>query len=398
MKSKKKIIIGGGGIGGMAAGLALLRAGFDVEIYEQAKELGEVGAGIQVSPNGSRALDYLGVYEALREVSCAPERKEFRLWNTGDTWPMFDLGPVALEMYGYPYLTVYRPDLLSALINGVRAIKPDAIHLGCPVAGITQNEDSASLILADGREITGDIVIGADGVKSTIRNALWGPDNPTFAGMIAWRSVIPMKNLPAHMQKMVGSTWIGPGGHAVNYPLRGGELMNFIGTVHRDDWQIESWNIEGDVEECVRDYAGWHPDVHAMIRSADKILKWAFMGRDPMQAWSIGRISLLGDACHPTLPFLAQGAVMSIEDGVVLARCLEKYDDIPEALLKYENARIERTTKMVLGARENTDRFHSAELVNKESADIYLAKEMGANPIHDRYHWLYIYDAANVDI
>ncbi len=398
MDKTLKIIIGGGGIGGMAAGLALLRAGYDVEIYEQASALGEVGAGIQVSPNGARALDYLGVFEDLKAVSCAPERKEFRLWNTGDTWPMFDLGAIALEKYGYPYLTVYRPDLLNALVTAVQRIKPDAVHLGSSVAGIEQNEDSASLVLANGDVITGDVVIGADGVKSTVRNALWGADNPRFAGMIAWRSVIPMKNLPEHMQKMVGSTWIGPGGHAVNYPLRGGELMNFIGTVHRDDWQIESWNIEGDVEECVQDYAGWHPDVHAMIRSADKILKWAFMGRDPMQQWSKGRISLLGDACHPTLPFLAQGAVMAMEDGVVLTRCLEKYADPKEALLRYEAARVERTTKMVLGARENTDRFHSSELRTKESADAYLSKEMGANPIHDRYHWLYIYDAANVDI
>lgn len=396
MSKTLKIIIAGGGIGGAAAALALLRKGFDVEVYEQAAELGEVGAGVQISPNGSRALDYLGVFDALEKVSCAPEKKEFRLWNTGDSWPMFDLGKIAVEKYGYPYLTVYRPDLLGTLVDAARSIKPDVFQLGQAAADIHQNEHSATLLLKDGTSVSGDVLIGADGIKSTIRRQLWGPDKPKFSGMMAWRAVIPMQNLPKHMQVMVGSTWIGPGQHLVNYPLRNGQLMNLVGTVERHDWETESWTMEGTNEECLKDYAGWHEDVHALISSAPKLLKWAFGERTPMQQWSKHRISLMGDACHPTLPFLAQGAVMAIEDAVVLSRCLEKYAGDPETALKnYEQSRVERTCKTVTEARKNTERFHSAELESRERAAQYLKKEMGKAPIHERYNWLYQYDSTS---
>jgi len=396
MDKALKVIIAGGGIGGAAAALALLRKGFDVEVYEQAAELGEVGAGVQISPNGSRALDYLGVFKQLEKVSCAPEKKEFRLWNSGDSWPMFDLGKIAIEKYGYPYLTVYRPDLLETLVNAAREIKPDVFHLGQPVVDIQQDAQSATLILQDGSSATGDILIGADGIKSTIRRELWGPDIPKFSGMMAWRAVIPMQNLPSHMQVMVGSTWIGPGQHLVNYPLRDGKLMNMVGTVERPDWKVESWTVEGTTEECLNDYSGWHEDVQSLIKSAPKLLKWAFGERVPMKKWSKNRISLMGDACHPTLPFLAQGAVMAIEDAVVLSRCLEQYRSNPEtALLVYEQSRTERTCKTVTEARKNTDRFHSAELVTRERAEKYLQKEMGEAPIHDRYNWLYQYDSTS---
>lgn len=396
MDKTLKVIIAGGGIGGAAAALALLRKGFDVEVYEQAAELGEVGAGVQISPNGSRALDYLGVFKQLEKVSCAPEKKEFRLWNSGDSWPMFDLGEMAIEKYGYPYLTVYRPDLLGTLVDAAREIKPDVFHLGQSVVDIQQDEQSATLILQDGSSITGDILIGADGIKSTIRRQLWGPDIPKFSGMMAWRAVIPMQNLPPHMQVMVGSTWIGPGQHLVNYPLRDGKLMNMVGTVERPDWKVESWTVEGTTEECLNDYSGWHEDVQSLIKSAPKLLKWAFGERVPMKKWSKNRISLMGDACHPTLPFLAQGAVMAIEDAVVLSRCLEQYHSTPEtALLVYEQSRTERTCKTVTEARKNTDRFHSAELVTRERAEKYLQKEMGEAPIHDRYNWLYQYDSTS---
>lgn len=396
MNKACKVIIAGGGIGGAAAALALLRKGFDVEVYEQAAELGEVGAGVQISPNGSRALDYLGVFKQLEKVSCAPEKKEFRLWNSGDSWPMFDLGEIAIEKYGYPYLTVYRPDLLDTLVNATREIKPDVFHLGQPVVDIQQDAQSATLILQDGSSATGDILIGADGIKSTIRRQLWGPDVPKFSGMMAWRAVIPMQNLPSHMQVMVGSTWIGPGQHLVNYPLRDGKLMNMVGTVERPDWKVESWTVEGTTEECLNDYSGWHEDVQSLIKSASKLLKWAFGERVPMKKWSKNRISLMGDACHPTLPFLAQGAVMAIEDAVVLSRCLEQYhSNLETALLVYEQSRSERTCKTVTEARKNTDRFHSAELVTRERAEKYLQKEMGEAPIHDRYNWLYQYDSTS---
>ncbi|KPL68337.1 monooxygenase [Erythrobacter sp. SG61-1L] len=398
MADKPRITIAGGGIGGMAAALSLLRRGYPVQVFEQAPELGEVGAGVQISPNGSRALDSLGVFETLRAQSCAPKRKEFRLWNTGRAWPMFDLGPQAIEKYGYPYLTVFRPDLLGTLFDAVRAIDPDAVQLGCEVAGAEADDDKAVLTLKDGRRIESDVLIGADGVKSTVRKSLFGDDHTEFTGMIAWRAVIPMDRLPERFHEMVGWTWIGPGGHLVNYPLRGGKLMNMIGTIERNDWQVESWYAEGSIEECANDFAGWHEDVQTLIHAAPKVLKWAFMERPPRQIWSKGRASLLGDACHATLPFLAQGAVMSIEDGVVLGRCLDKYADPVEALKKYEQARVERTSKMVRGAKDNTARFHESALKTEEGAVTYMENEWSRDPINDRYDWLYRYDVETAEI
>ncbi|MBF5088800.1 NAD(P)-binding protein [Novosphingobium sp. NBM11] len=398
MTKSPKILIAGGGIGGMAAALSLLRRGYDVEVYEQAPELGEVGAGVQISPNGARALDALGVFETLKAASCAPRRKEFRLWNTGRAWPMFDLGQMAIEKYGYPYLTVYRPDLLGTLVDAVRAMAPQAIHLGAAVENVTNREDGVALHLVGGKTVEGDILIGADGVKSTVRKCLFGDDEANFTGMIAWRAVIPMERLPEHMRQMVGWTWIGPGGHMVNYPLRGGKLMNMIGTIERNDWQVESWYTQGSIEECANDFAGWHEDVQTLIRSAPTVMKWAFMERTPRQKWSEGRSTLLGDACHATLPFLAQGAVMSIEDGVVLGRCLDQYDDPKEALLRYEAARVDRTSRMVRGAKENTARFHETALATEEGAVKYMESEWSRDPINDRYDWLYRYDVLTAEI
>jgi len=398
MSKSPKILIAGGGIGGMAAALSLLRRGYDVEVYEQAAELGEVGAGVQISPNGSRALDALGVFEALKAASCAPKRKEFRLWNTGRSWPMFDLGATAIDKYGYPYLTVYRPDLLTTLVNAVRALAPDAIHLGSTVENVDVSDDGVALHLVGGRTVRGDILVGADGVKSTVRKSLFGDDEANFTGMIAWRAVIPMERLPERMHDLVGWTWIGPGGHLVNYPLRGGKLMNMIGTIERNDWQVESWYAQGSIEECLNDFAGWHEDVQTLIRAAPTVLKWAFMERPPRQKWTSGRATLLGDACHATLPFLAQGAVMSIEDGVILGRCLDAYADPCEALLRYEAARVERTSKMVLGAKANTARFHEAALATEEGAVRYMESEWSRDPINDRYDWLYRYDVLTTEI
>ena len=393
-----KVIVAGGGIGGMSAALALLQRGFDVEVHEQAAELREVGAGIQISPNGCRVLDALGVFDELRAVSCDPERKEFRLWNTGETWPLFDLGPVVIEKYGYPYLTVYRPDLLGALEQAVLALDPSAVRLGSRAVGVEQTAGSATLLLDGGGRAEGDVVIGADGWRSAVRESLWGDVRPEFSGMVAWRGLIPMADLPERLQVNLGWTWIGPGGHAVNYPLHNREYMNFVATIEGKTWTAETSNEVGTVEECLADFEGWHDDVHTFIRSSPRLLKWALVRRDPIQQWSQGRVSLLGDACHATLPFLAQGAVHSIEDGLVLARALASYDDPVEALSRYEAARLERTSRMVRGATANTDRFHSQELASPDTAYPYLEREWSVEPIADRYDWLYAYDAATAPV
>ena len=393
----KKILIAGGGIGGLAAALALLKRGFDVEVYEQASELKEVGAGLQLSANANRALYELGVGDALQLLSCEASAKEVRLWSTGDTWKLFDLGAQSVARYGYPYFTVYRPDLLTVLAAGVRALKPEAIHLGARSRGFEQDADGVTLLLESGAA-RGAVLIGADGVHSQIRQGLFGADRPQFTGLMAWRGVIPMARLPERMRRMVGTNWVGPGGHIVHYPLRAGQLMNFVGVRERGDWQVESWSVAGSIDECLADFAGWHEDIQLMIRAIDVPYKWALKQRAPLPRWSVGRVSLLGDACHSTLPFLAQGAAMAIEDGFILARALKAYADAGVALQHYEAARLARTTRMVKGAAANTKRFHNPELAHVEGARAYVDGEWNEARVKERYEWLFTYDVTTVPV
>ncbi len=393
------VLIAGGGIGGLTAALALLRSGCDVDVYEQAAELKEVGAGLQLAANGTRVLHELGIGEQLKPLACEATGKEVRLWSSGETWKLFDLGAVSIERYGYPYLTVYRPDLLGVLAAAVQREKPDAIHLGAKCSAVSQDGKGVRLRLADGTEARGDALIGADGVHSRIRQALFGPDRPSFTGIIAWRGVIPMDRLPERMARSVGTNWIGPGGHVVHYPVRAGSLMNFVGALERADWQVESWSTRGTTEEMAADFAGWNEDVQTMIRNIETPYKWALMVRPPMARWTRGRASLLGDACHSMLPLLAQGANMAIEDGFVLARCLKEHrDDLPAALMRYENARRDRTRRAVEGSAANIQRFHNPKLSDPAEARRYVAREWAEERVAERYEWLFRYDVTTVAI
>lgn len=399
MRVRTRVLIAGGGLGGLAAALALLRMGCDVEVYEQAAELKELGAGIQLSANGTRALYALGIGEALKALSCEAERKEIRIWNTGETWKLFDLGAVSIERYGYPYFTVYRPDLLSVLAEAVRREKPDAIHLGAKCIGFTQDSSQVVLTLENGKAVAGDALIGADGVHSRIRQGLFGPDEPRFTGIVAWRGVVPMEKLPRHMARRVGTNWVGPGGHVIHYPLRAGKLMNFVGALERADWQVESWSARGTQEELAADFDGWHEDVHALIRLIPVPYKWALMVRPPMERWTAGRVTLLGDACHSMVPFLAQGAVMAIEDGYILGRCLgEGAGDVAERLVRYENARRERTRRAVEGSASNINRFHNRALADPAEARAYVDREWAGQRVAERYEWLFRYDVTTAAI
>ncbi|MBK4736133.1 FAD-dependent monooxygenase [Noviherbaspirillum pedocola] len=399
MKKPLSILIAGAGIGGLTAALALLKRGYSVRVFEQASELREVGAGLQLSPNALRALYQLGLGDALRAVACEPDGKEVRLWNTGQTWKLFDLGTTAVEKYGYPYFMMYRPDLHKVLVDAVRAISADAIVLGAHCTGFEEICDRVVLKMSDGHEAHGDILIGADGVHSPIRGQMFGADKPTFSGMLAWRGVIPMERLPQRLRRSVGTNWVGPGKHVIHYPLHGGALMNFVGIVERDDWQVESWTQKGTHEECHADFAGWHDDVHELIRNVDVPFKWALMSREPMQQWAAGRVALLGDACHPTLPFLAQGAVMAIEDGYILARAIEAHEGNPAlALKKYEAARVERTSMIVQRSTENGKRFHNPALASVDGAAAYVDREWAEEKVVQRYDWLFSYNVDEVPI
>jgi salicylate hydroxylase len=390
-----KVLIAGAGIGGLTAALAALRRGLDVEVYEQAPQLKEVGAGLQLSANGTRVFYELGVGEELKALSCEAAGKEIRLWNTGETWKLFDLGKVSVERYGYPYFTVYRPDLLSVL---AAAVGPERIHLGAKCIGFKQGTAEVQLKLDGGKTVAGDCLIGADGVHSQVRQSLFGPDRPQFTGLVVWRGIVPMEKLPKHMARLVGSNWVGPGAHVVHYPLRAGKVMNFVGALERSDWQVESWSARGTTEELAADFAGWHEDIQALIRNIPIPHKWALMTRPPMERWTVGRVTLLGDACHSMVPFLAQGAVMAIEDGFILARALSGYGDVPLALLNYENARRERTRKAVEGSAANIGRFHHPALADPAKARDYVAREWAGQNVAERYEWLFRYDVTGAPV
>jgi len=246
--------------------------------------------------------------------------------------------------------------------------------------------------------VRGDLLIGADGVHSQVRRTLFGEGRASFTGFMAWRGVVPMQRLPEQLRRPFGTNWIGPHGHVVTYPLRRGELLNFVTAIERDDWRVESWSERGTVEECQRDFARWHGDVQTIIGCIDIPYKWALLGREPLARWSEGRVSLLGDACHPTLPFLAQGANMALEDGLILTRCLETDVDVPAALQRYDRARVERTARIVQGALDNVGRFHNPVLADPETATQFLDREFAPDRVQQRYDWIWDYDARSVAI
>nr|WP_211201722.1 FAD-dependent monooxygenase [Rhodobacter sp. NTK016B] len=399
VQTTTRIIIAGAGIGGLTAALALLQRGFDVTVFEQAPELKELGAGIQIAANGSRVLIELGLEDKLKPIICEAASKEVRLWNTGQSWKLFDLGADSIKRFGAPYWMVHRGDLHRVLLEAVQALKPDAVVTGAQVDGFTQSDGIVTVQLADGRSFTGNALIGADGVHSKLRSQMFRSPQARFTGLMAWRGLAPMDKLSPELQRPVGTNWIGPGGHVITYPIRGDSLLNFVGLVENVTWTRESWTEAGTKEECKADFEGWNPLIHEVIDVMSTPFRWALVSRDPLPVWTEGNVTLLGDACHPTLPFLAQGAIMAIEDGLIVARCLEEQpDDINAALKAYEALRTERTAAIVRGSEANLHRFHNQALAETQTAVEYVEREWEPDKVRKRYDWLFEYDATHVPI
>ena len=298
------------------------------------------------------------------------------------------------RMHGTPYYHIHRADLHGILAKMVQSRAPSAIHLNARATGYEEDASGVTLKLADGSTARGDVLIGADGIKSAIRAQIAGQTKATYTGYVAWRFTVPRERLPKDVMDIVGVVWCGPKNHLVTYWLCSGSVLNFVGIPESDKWEEESWTLRRPWEELKADYAGWHPNVQAMIDGADKdqCFRWALNNRPPIYDWSTKRATLLGDAAHPTLPFIAQGAACAIEDGAVLARALEGSSNMPDALQLYQRNRVDRAARIVNESTEHGGLYHMEDMARMKRAfeDKNIAKE--------RAEWLYNYDPLTVPL
>jgi salicylate hydroxylase len=384
----RDIIIVGAGIGGLTAAAVLLQRGHRVRVYEQAPALGEIGAGIQISANASRVLHGLGLEEALGRTAVTPTAQQFRLYHSGDLVQEIPLGAAHERSHGAKYYHLHRADLHAVLAARVRELDPDAVVLRAAAERFTETRDSITVRFANGTSASGEVLIGADGIKSAIRAQIVGPTQAEFTGYVSWRAIVPSSRLPADYMERVSTNWMGPNAHVIVYYLRRGELVNFVGLVEDETWLEESWTVKAPWERLKADFAPWHPKVQLLIDAMDKdnCYRWAMYNRAPVTGWSTARATLLGDAAHATLPFMAQGAAMAIEDGAIIARVLEQESSASAALDLYQRSRYERTARVQIGSNEMGKLFHlrTEEDLRHGFAGRDLAKERNA--------WLFSYD------
>jgi salicylate hydroxylase len=352
------VLVIGAGLGGLTAALALRRVGRPVEIFEQADELGDVGAGITMYPNATRVLEHLGLGSAMEARAVIPETGGARHWQTGELLRHGPTGQAVRERYGAPQYFMHRADLHEILVEAVQQAG-GAIHLGHTFERFELRDDGVVAHFANGAAVAGAALVGADGIRSAVRACLFGPDAPRFTGKVAWRGLVPMDRIGEEHRFPTSCLWMGPDHAFLRYPVRGGAVMNYVAHAAQGAWAEESWKLQTSVDEVLAEFAGWDPAVLDVIRATPPELcfKWALFDRDPLPEWGRGRVTLLGDAAHPALPFLGQGAGMAIEDGMVLARCLASDDDVEGALRRYERARLARCHHVQLESRANGDRF-----------------------------------------
>jgi salicylate hydroxylase len=388
-----RIAVIGGGIGGLAAAVSLLRAKFEVDVYEQALELNEVGGGINMAPNAVRVLHRLGFAEGLDREGVRPRFTHQRRWQDGRTLQRAPLNPLCEELYGAPHMTIHRADLLAVIASGFPA---ERIHLGHRLIGLADRGDVVEAWFDNGARITADVLVGADGIHSAVRVALFGEKDPAFAGSVAYRGLVPVERIADLGLELGNQSWVGPGGHLVHYPVSRGRLLNFVGWTEHDEWNREDWTDRATIARALAAFAGWHPQIRQIIAAAETCFIWALFDRDPLPRWSVGRTTLLGDACHPMYPFMGQGAAQAIEDGAALAACLVVAGDADPAktLREYERLRLPRVTLVQAMSRANKIRFHMPDGLAQRTRDAEWTRAGDRAP--DALRWLYAFDAGAV--
>ena len=389
MLTHMRIIVIGAGIGGLAAALTLGRAGFEVQVFEQASELREVGAGVQISPNASRILERLGLEEQLRRFGVRPRFSVIRRWDDGREIARQPLADACERNFGAPYYHFHRAELLDLLSA---AVPTGAIHLDHRFVGLTQYEDRVAVRFHNGTTAQAEVVVGADGIHSAVREAILEKDAPHFSGHVAYRGLVPAARVAHLGLALEASSWWGPDHHFVHYFVgAGARYLNWV-AVTPGEWRIESWTAKGEVADALREFEGWHPQVRAMIGSVETTNRWALYDRDSLPRWTVGRVTLMGDAAHAMLPYMAQGAVQSIEDAAVLAKCLEcaAGHDLNAALRRYEETRKPRASRCQEGSRRNAVLYHLPDGEEQRKRDANLASSTSA-PLPQN-SWLYGHD------
>ncbi|WP_136685513.1 FAD-dependent oxidoreductase [Falsirhodobacter xinxiangensis] len=388
-----KIAIIGGGIGGAATAHALLRKGFDVTIFEQAPAFGEVGAGVQITPNAVKAIVGLGLADKLFANAFYPKAVTGRHWQSGRQNFRIDLGPEFRAHYDAPFIHVHRADLLDILISDLPS---ENCRFNMRCTGIEQTAGGARASFADGSQIDADLIIGADGVRSVVRSQLFGEGGLRWTGHQCYRALVPTGGVVDYVAPE-SAFWMGPKAHVVTYYVKGGRAVNIVAVTEAQEWVTESWSTRASADEMLRDFEGWHPDLQKLFEGVTETFNWGLFDRDPMDTWSKGNVTLLGDACHPMLPFLSQGAAMAIEDAYVLAEALAMHRDLGDALAAYEAERQPRTARVQLEARERGRTYHlptEEEMARRDEEYARLAKEdprtTGINT-----DWVYDYDPRN---
>jgi len=389
-----RVSIIGGGIGGLTAALALRQAGFEVDVYEQAPELTQIGGGINMGPNAVRILRRLGLAAGLDREGVRPLFTHQRRWQDGCTLQRAPLNPLCEKLYGAPHITIHRADLLAVIASGFPA---EHIHLGHRLIGLENNNDCVEAWFENGIRIEADILVGADGINSVVRAALFGEEAPVFAGCVACRGLVPAERIADLGLEIGNQSWVGPGAHFVHYFVSRRGLLNFVGWTEHDEWNREDWTDRATVARALAAFEGWHPQVRRIISAADTCFIWALFDRDPLPHWFIGRATLLGDACHPMYPFMGQGAAQAIEDGAALAACLLATGkaDPPTVLRHYERMRLPRVTRLQDMSRANRTRFHMRDGPAQEARDAEWAKATDRSP--EALRWLYNYDATGAE-
>jgi salicylate hydroxylase len=395
MNGSPRIGIIGGGIGGVALARSLDRVGIDYHVFEKASAFGEVGAGVQMTPNAVKVLRALGLAADLGRTGFLPEAMVGRSWDDASGLFYTPLKATCPRLFGAEFYHIHRADLHAML---AKDIAPSRTTFNATCTGVHEEGDQAVATFADGTTFAADVIVGADGVRSVVRDALWGPEPAHYTGHMCWRALVDVPEHPLPFASPDASFWLGPRGHVVTYYVKGGRQLNVVAIAENSDWVEESWSVKSTKKALLDAYPGWHDNVLQLFRHADPdgIYKWGLFDRDPMKRWSKGHATLLGDAAHPMLPFLSQGAAMAIEDGWVLSQALAVFRlDIAAALDAYEAERMQRTARVQLEARERGRTYHlsSPEELRKRNEAFKAAQAKNPNAVGIKAEWVYQYDA-----